>query len=84
MDQIYSKAKITIIWLGRDDIFNRRAIRVLHDIWRTPDDIIPLMKEQNGVQLYAREYAAVGLRQIDDFEWLSVDAFLNRNWFRRA
>ncbi|KAH6666430.1 heterokaryon incompatibility protein-domain-containing protein [Halenospora varia] len=84
MDQIYSGAKITIVWLGRDDVFARPATQVFQAISRIPDDVILSMKHQNGIQLGSRDYASLGIRKIEEVEWLSVYAFLNRNWFRRA
>ncbi|KAH8659241.1 heterokaryon incompatibility protein-domain-containing protein [Tricladium varicosporioides] len=84
MDQIYREAKITIIWLGRDDVFTRPATQVFQAISQIPDEVILSMKHQNGIQLGSRDYASLGIRKIEEMEWLSVYAFLNRSWFRRA
>lgn len=84
MDQIYREAKITIVWLGRDDTFVRPAAQVIQAIAKISDEVISLMRQQNGVQLESRDYASLGIREIKEIEWLSVYAFLNRSWFRRA
>jgi hypothetical protein len=84
MDEIYSEARTTIVWLGREDLFALPAVQVLLDICKMPADIIPLMKQPDGKQFSVRDYESVGLRRIQEVEWLSVYAFLNRNWFRRA
>jgi hypothetical protein len=135
MNEIYSEARTTIAWLGREDLFAPPAVQVLLDICKMPADIIPLMKQQDGklfsipsradrTLLYRaylrflkrgdnqntktprtverqtkvvenqgsvrsalegiRDCESLGLRKIQEVEWLSVYTFLNRNWFRRA
>ncbi|KAH8802587.1 heterokaryon incompatibility protein-domain-containing protein [Xylogone sp. PMI_703] len=86
MSHIYSTAQITIVWLGRDDSFTRPGVEVLREISqiRSPGEAIHLMKQQSQVRLYFRELKSHGLRQFKEDEWLSVYAFLSRNWFRRA
>lgn len=86
MDRIYSMAKIVIVWLGRDDTFTRTGVEVLREISKIPEPIraIPLMKAWSTIRLFFRELKEFGLRQFKEEEWLSVYAFLERNWFRRA
>jgi Heterokaryon incompatibility protein (HET) len=84
MNEIYSEARTIIVWLGREDLFALPAVQVLLDICKMPADIIPLMKQQDDKQFSIRDYESLGLRKIQEVEWLSVYAFLNRNWFRRA
>jgi hypothetical protein len=84
MDQIYSAAQMTIAWLGRDDAFTRPGAQVFQEFCKISEDTIDLMKQHNIFQPHDRDYKLLGLRRIEDIEWISVYAFLNRNWFRRA
>jgi Heterokaryon incompatibility protein (HET) len=84
MDQIYSAAQMTIAWLGRDDAFTRPAAQVLQEFCKIPKDTIDSMKQHDIFQPQNQDYKLLGFRRIEDIEWLSVYAFLNRNWFRRA
>lgn len=83
MDQIYSKAQMTIIWLGRDDEFTREAGAVIQSLSKLSMDRVSLMRQAPEV-LESRDYAALGLPKIDDVQWLAVYAFLNRSWFKRT
>lgn len=83
MGQIYRQAQTVVIWLGRDDVFTRPATTVLSEIYTLPDDVIGSMK-QSIEGLDTINYNTLGLRKIEAREWLSVYAFLNRNWFRRT
>jgi hypothetical protein len=82
MDQIYSNAQMTIIWLGRDDEFTREAGAVIQSLSKLSMDQASLMRQAPEV-LESRDYEALGLPKINDMQWLAVYAFLNRNWFQR-
>ena len=64
MDEIYSEARTTIVWLGREDLFALPAVQVLLDICKMPADIITLMKQPDGKQFSVRDYESLGLRKI--------------------
>lgn len=83
MDQIYSKAQMTIVWLGRDDVFTRQAARVFQGLGKISLDKAPVMKLATQV-MGSRNYEAFGLPKFDDGDWLAVYAFLHRTWFRRS
>ncbi len=82
MGQIYSRAQMTIIWLGRSDSFVRKASTVLASLGNLSVDRASLMKDTTRI-LRVRNYEAFGMPKIDDLQWLALYAFLNRNWFKR-
>jgi Heterokaryon incompatibility protein (HET) len=83
MGQIYSKAQTTIIWLGRDDQYTRPAASVIQHLSRIRLEQTRLMRRETRL-LEFRNYEALGIPQISNWQWTCLYAFFQRSWFRRA
>ena len=83
MDQIYAMAQMTIVWLGRDDIFTRPAaktVALMHDL---PLEEAEGMRADSFI-IDSRDVDKVGLSGLNKADWLALYAFLNRSWFMRV
>ncbi|KAK0618886.1 heterokaryon incompatibility protein-domain-containing protein [Immersiella caudata] len=86
MDQVYSKAAHTVIWLGRVDaeiISTSDAFRVITQVASYPLDtfaqsnIVPFRRQAPSV------YTECDLAPISWMEWCAFAALLKRQWFSR-
>ncbi|KAI9768924.1 MAG: hypothetical protein M1840_004520 [Geoglossum simile] len=83
MGQIYRKASVTIMWLGRDDDYLMDAVKLIEVLSKVTPDRYPMMRAASQM-LRARNYQAMGLPRIPESAWFSLYAFLQRSWFKRA
>ncbi|ODH51488.1 hypothetical protein GX48_02356 [Paracoccidioides brasiliensis] len=82
MDQIYQKARYTLMWLGAEDQYTEAAVKAVSKIDSAPVDfqdskITPYTSE--GKDLYEKE----GIPFISAEEWTALAAIFLRNYFRR-
>ncbi len=60
----------------------RKACYLLKQLAAIPPSKAHLL--QSSKVLESRNYSELGISEIDDGQWCSLCAYLNRNWFRRA
>ncbi|PGH04637.1 hypothetical protein AJ79_07034 [Helicocarpus griseus UAMH5409] len=82
MDQIYKKARYTMVWLGAEDQYTELAIKTIWKIDSAPADfqycqVTPYLNE--GRDLYEKE----NIPYISPEEWTALAALFLRDYFRR-
>jgi hypothetical protein len=89
VDKVYDKAEKVVIWLGKKDEHTEGALTVLNglaELHAKPQEISLKNWSSDGHTagdelMDASDY--LGLRDIEDADWLDYGAFLQRNWFSR-
>ncbi|KAK2865005.1 hypothetical protein FQN49_004000 [Arthroderma sp. PD_2] len=82
MHRIYNDAEFTLIWLGREDAYTKRAADLIPRFSKAGNQFINsaiLPYEANSQELHARE----GIPYISEGEWDAMAALFQRQYFRR-
>ncbi|KAF3484425.1 HET domain protein [Arthroderma uncinatum] len=82
MHRIYHDAEFTLIWLGREDGYTKRAAELIPRFAKAGNQFIDsaiLPYAQNSTELHASE----GVPYISEGEWDALAALFQRQYFRR-
>jgi hypothetical protein len=83
MGQIYTRAQMTIVWLGRDDVYTRTAGKIISLVNElTQDQARSVRAAPPGSN--NKDPGTQACSQVSDADWLAVYAWLNRSWFMRV
>ncbi|KAM5430272.1 hypothetical protein McanMca71_007249 [Microsporum canis] len=82
MHRIYQQAAFTLVWLGREDGYTKRAAQLIPRLARAgsrlvDSSIVPYAP--NGRELHASE----GIPYVSEGEWDALAALFQRQYFRR-
>jgi len=90
MQEIYSKAAGTLIWLGRQDKFSLQAVPLIKKLSEVAhlhlhDDVeITYDMMVSAGQLRDEEFfLSVGITPLTPLDWNSISSFFSRSWFHR-
>lgn len=83
MDRIYRIASYTVVWFGRADEYTEDLIRAVSKVAAYPREQFA----NTGITPYRSQdreiYEKAGLPYMSWLEWVSLAAFLKRQWFSR-
>jgi hypothetical protein len=90
MQEIYSKAAGTLIWLGRQDKFSLQAVPLIKQLSEVADLYLPEDEEitydmmLSTGQLHDEEFfSSAGITPLTPLDWNSISSFFSRSWFHR-
>jgi len=78
MQDIYSRAQMVVVWLGKEDRYTTPALRAIQHLAQIPDSQYPRLRSQMHAQSLGQ---MLGQPDVPDE---ALVAFFTRSWFKRV